>query len=250
MTTATLLALSVAASLLTFRPGSGRLRRVLGGASGSRPRTLLGHGVTDRLTRLRDDLRRLLDRDEADQSTVDLLSAVGAELRAGAPPDVALRRALAEVGAGGSKLGQPQLPATTAALKLAGDVAAGLRADAGDRRNKAYRDSLFGLGVCWQVSGTSGAGLGDAVARLAQSERSRAVLRRELRAELAGPKATAVLLAMLPAAGIMLGTALGAKPLAWLLKSPLGWVDLAVAGLLVGLGLRWVRRIINSVERR
>jgi tight adherence protein B len=249
MTLKTVLALLVAASLLTFRPGVGRLRNVLG-ARGNRPRTLFGRGVADRLTRLRDGVRRLLDRDETEQSTVDLLSAVGAELRAGAPPDVALRRALAELGAAGSTRGQPELPATTAALKLAGDVAAGLRADAGDRCNSAYRDCLLGLGVCWQVSGSSGAGLGNAVARLAQSERSRAGLRRELHAELAGPKATAVLLAMLPVAGIMLGTALGAKPLAWLFQSPLGWVDLAVAGLLVGLGLRWVRRIVNSVERR
>ena len=188
--------------------------------------------------------RRL--RPEQSDCGVELLAALAAELGAGLPPAAALKRALADNGEPGGPAGR-RLARTNAALELGGDVPAGLRGDAADAGRD--RQWLVGLAVAWEVSESLGAALAPAVSRLARSERDRAEVRRELRAELAGPRATALLLAALPLAGLGLGSLLGAQPLRWLTGSPIGWLDLALAAVLVVLGLRWVSRIIAGVER-
>lgn len=69
------------------------------------------------------------------------------------------------------------------------------------------------------------------------------------RTALAGPRATARLLAWLPAGGIALGTALGADPLAVLLGGGLGGVCLVTGGALFLIGRRWVQALVSEAER-
>lgn len=68
------------------------------------------------------------------------------------------------------------------------------------------------------------------------------------RAALAGPVTTARLLAGLPAAGLLLGGALGADPLAVLLDGAGGTALLLVGGLLLLAGRRWTARCVSEAR--
>ena len=70
----------------------------------------------------------------------------------------------------------------------------------------------------------------------------------ELRSSLAGPQATARMLALLPVLGIGLGYLLGADPITWFVTDPLGIPVLLAGALLTGAGVLWTRRITGRVE--
>lgn len=160
---------------------------------------------------------------------VAAITAVAAELRTGKPPDDALATALGSV-----------WPRTRAVASWGGDVVAALRAE--DDPVAVH------LAACWQVSRTSGAPLADIVERLARAERDAADARVELRAALAGPQATARMLAVLPALGVGLGYLLGADPIAWFFTDPIGLPVLAAGAILTAAGVLWTRRITDRVE--
>lgn len=169
---------------------------------------------------------------------LDTAAALAAELRAGQPVRDALARAA-------QSHRPPVCPAAAAAAVWGGDVPAALRADA----RATGLPLLRGLAACWEVGESSGAGLAAAVERLVASARSGEEVRVALEAQLAAPRATARLLATLPAIGVLLGTLLGADPLGWLLGGGLGSVCLALGLLLTVLGLVWTGRIAAGVER-
>lgn len=64
-------------------------------------------------------------------------------------------------------------------------------------------------------------------------------------AALAGPRATARLLAWLPVAGLGLGFALGADPIGVLLDGRVGTVLLASGGLGTAAGMRWSNALVS-----
>ena len=66
------------------------------------------------------------------------------------------------------------------------------------------------------------------------------------RAALAGPQTTAVVLALLPLAGVLMGTAMGANPVAFLAGGGLGGVLLTVGTALVCAGVVVSQRIIQG----
>lgn len=170
-------------------------------------------------------------------ATIELISAVAAELRTGAPAPLALQR-----GADSTPL-QVCKHGVTAA-RYGGDIPAALRRDAAERRI----DALAALAALWQVAQSSGAGMARAADRLARAESAAEEVRRELTVQLAGPRASARVLAGLPVFGLLLGNGLGASPLGWLTGSPIGIVVLCAGIGLEVLGLLWVRRLIRSVE--
>ncbi|MZE52055.1 hypothetical protein GTY86_12245, partial [Streptomyces sp. SID5770] len=132
-----------------------------------------------------------------------------------------------------------------AAARFGGDVPeALLRAS---RQDGA--DGLAGMAACWQVAVDGGAGLAAGLDRLEASLRGHHEQRERLRAELAGAWATVTVLALLPAAGLALGAALGADPLRVLLHTPAGLGCLAVGGALEAAGLWWAARIVRGGER-
>lgn len=69
------------------------------------------------------------------------------------------------------------------------------------------------------------------------------------RTALAGPRATARLLAWLPVGGIALGTMLGADPVGVLLGGSVGGLCLLCGGVLFFAGRRWVAALVNDAER-
>lgn len=169
-------------------------------------------------------------------ATRDALAEIAADVRAGQPPLRAFERSLSERGIA---------PRTVAAVRLGGDVVAALRGDADDMRQPL----LAGVGACWSVAESHGAGLADALDRLVRAERRAEEVRRQLRAHLAAPRATARMLAILPALGLVLGLAVGGDPLGWLLGTPVGWGCLGLGLMLIGVGLGWAGRIASRTER-
>lgn len=129
--------------------------------------------------------------------------------------------------------------------RFGGDVPAALRSAA----NQAGADGLAGAAACWQVAVDGGAGLADGLDRIAAVQRAEHAEREDLRAQLAGPRSTAVLLALLPLLGVLLGTGFGADPLRVLLHTPAGLACLVSGGLLEWAGLAWTGRIVRSAER-
>ncbi|MEE1930274.1 type II secretion system F family protein [Streptomyces sp. TRM 70351] len=170
-------------------------------------------------------------------AVIGLCSAVAAELRAGRQPGQAL------LAAGADGLGEAGAGARAAA-RFGGDVPAALRHAA----RSPGAAGLGGVAACWQVAVDGGAGLADGLDRIADALRAARDQREELRAQLAGPRTTALALALLPVFGLLLGTAMGAAPLRFLLHSPAGWAVSAGAALLEWAGLAWTARIVRAAE--
>jgi tight adherence protein B len=166
---------------------------------------------------------------------LDALSLLGADLRAGrAPADALAAAASVACGASGRALA-----AAASTARLGGDVAGALEV-----HGSGVPTVLAGLGACWQLCHEVGSGLAAAVERLEEGLRAAEAQRRAITAELAGPRATAQLLAVLPVAGIGLAAALGTHPLQFLLHTPLGLGCLVVGLLLDVGGVLWTRRLI------
>lgn len=190
------------------------------------------------------------------RARIALCEALAAELRAGQPPAAALRRAVSGrersrgpsgrgPGRGAEGGGAAALRQAAGVAELGGDVTAVLRAAAGTAdRGPGEPDVLHQLAACWAVAERSGAGLEVAVRRLTEGLRAQERQRAELAGELAGARATARLLAVLPGLGILLAAAVGAQPLAFLLGTPVGGACLLVALGLDVAGLAWTRRLV------
>ena len=171
---------------------------------------------------------------------VEACSVLAGELQAGRSPSDALRAA-AEVAAGPLA---STLRIAGATAGLGGDVATALRSPPPGQLS-AVPEVLRALSACWSVCAMSGSGLAAAVARLEEGLRAEQAQRRAVDAELAGPRATAALLALLPLAGLVLAGGLGADPLHVLLHTPAGLVCLVLGVALDGLGVWWTARLVD-----
>ncbi|WP_205613836.1 type II secretion system F family protein [Streptomyces sp. S1] len=183
---------------------------------------------------------RRREREARAERVVALCGAAVGELRSGRQPAQALSFAARETGALGDEEAR-----VLAATRFGGDVPEALRR--ASRQDGA--DGLAGMAACWQVAVDGGAGLAAGLDRLEASLRGHHEQRERLRAELAGAWATVTVLALLPAAGLALGAALGADPLRVLLHTPAGLGCLAVGGALEAAGLWWAARIVRGGER-
>ncbi|MBR7838289.1 hypothetical protein KDL01_33780 [Actinospica durhamensis] len=110
------------------------------------------------------------------------------------------------------------------------------------------RSALRALAACWHAADRHGVRLTEAVAGieeglLAESARVRAVA-----VELAGIRATIILLAALPAFGIALGLTLGADPSDMLLHHTPGQLCLVFGVGLDLCGLLWTDRLVSGLR--
>ncbi|MEV0979788.1 type II secretion system F family protein [Streptomyces sp. NPDC049915] len=217
---------AVAGALLGLLGGS--LLPVVAGAAGV---PLL------RRTRLAGAARRA--RDRQGDAVIALCAVLASEVRAGRQPGHALLSAARESGGlGGGRA------AVLAAARFGGDVPAALATAA----RQPGADGLLGLAACWRVAMDQGAGLAAGLDRLQAALRAERDQRADLRAQLAGARSTAVLLAGLPGLGLALGSALGADPLRVLLHTGAGLGCLLVGGLLEAAGVWWALRIVRAAE--
>ncbi|WP_019610639.1 type II secretion system F family protein [Nocardiopsis sp. CNS-639] len=160
-------------------------------------------------------------------AVVVLCRVLAAELRAGQPPEEALRISAAEAG--------PLVGAPT---------------DAASLRREAEREpdlwALAYLAVCWEVAADTGAGLAEVVDALAANLTEQEEQRTEAAARTTGPRTTAIVLAALPAVGLLLSSGLGGSPLVFLFTTPLGLACLVGGVALDALGTWWTLRMVRS----
>jgi tight adherence protein B len=230
----TLLGLGVAmvlalATVLAVAPGSvvPALLLITAGAGAMRVRSARALAAARRLERSR---------------AVEACGTLAAELRSGRPPADALTAA-AELASGPSRTA---LSVAAGAARLGGDAASALRPPDGT----AVPEVLRSLAACWTVCAGSGSGLAAAVERLEEGLRADQAQRRAVEAELAGPRATASLLAVLPVTGLLLAAGLGADPVHILLSTPLGLTCLLGGLLLDAAGLWWTGRLVARASER
>jgi tight adherence protein B len=182
--------------------------------------------------------RRAVARADAAEraGAVEAIAVLTAELRAGRGPDHALAAA--------SAVSEGPFSAAVAgasrALRAGADPAQVLRAASGS----AAADALRGLAACLQVCQGSGGSLARATDTVAAGLRADQEQRLAVEAELAGPRATALMLAGLPLAGTLLAAGLGARPLHVLLHTVVGGCCLVLGVLLDLAGLWWTERLV------
>ncbi|ULR56119.1 type II secretion system F family protein [Streptomyces deccanensis] len=178
-------------------------------------------------------------RERRGDAVVALCASLAGEVRAGRQPGEALTRAARD----SAGLGEAHA-AVLAAARFGGDVPGALA----DAARQPGAEGLLGLAACWGVAVDRGAGLAAGLDRLEGALRAERDQRADLRAQLAGARSTAVMLAGLPVLGLLLGTALGAEPLHVVLHSTAGMACLLVGTVLEGAGLWWALRIVRGAE--
>jgi tight adherence protein B len=171
----------------------------------------------------------------------DALGVLVAELRAGAHPAAAVQSA-ADTHADGSPDVVRILAVVAAAARLGGDVPAVLRSAAPTH----LRPWLDRLADAWALAERHGIPLADLLDAVRCDTEHRVRFAADVQARLAGPRATAAVLAGLPLLGLALGQAVGAAPLRVLCETPVGQLLLVIGtGLACG-GALWSARLISG----
>ena len=111
------------------------------------------------------------------------------------------------------------------------------------------RAGVRAVGVAWRLGQDTGSALGAVLGRVADDLAAADAQRRSVTVALAGPRSSAVLVALLPALGLGLGTAMGASPVDVLGGSPAGRL-LCLAGVALDVGgVLWIRAVLRRAER-
>ncbi|TMR88097.1 type II secretion system F family protein [Nonomuraea basaltis] len=173
-------------------------------------------------------------------ASIELCQALSAELSAGRTPGEALTRAITAVDFPDSEALRP----IVAAARDGGDVSAALAASAPPQGGEGLRR----LAACWNVSVSVGAGLAALVERVASTLRTAQAHRQDVAAQLAGPRTTARMLAVLPALGLLMAGALNMHPLDFLFGSLPGLACLVTGIALDACGLWWTNRMATQAQ--
>lgn len=107
---------------------------------------------------------------------------------------------------------------------------------------------LAQLGVAWEVAERTGASLTATLDALAERLAADRVVHNVVAAELAAPRATGRLLAVLPMAGLALGYGFGGDPIEFFTASLPGQLCLAGGALLGCAGVLWTEHIAGGEE--
>lgn len=202
---------------------------------------ILGAAGVPLIRRVRRGREARLEGERRAAAVIALCGSLAGEVRAGRQPGEALRAAAG----GGLGLGETRA-GVLAAARFGGDVPGALE----EAAREPGAQGLLGLAACWRVAVDRGAGLAAGLERLEGALRAERDQRADLRAQLAGARSTAVMLAGLPVLGLLMGSALGAAPLRVLLHTGAGLGCLVVGGVLEGAGVWWALRIMKGAEER
>ncbi|MBD7919724.1 type II secretion system F family protein [Cellulomonas sp. Sa3CUA2] len=169
--------------------------------------------------------RRTLATRTGQSDLAGVLHAVAAQVRAGVPPGAAWAAVL------GSPVDRqvPEVDVVVAAV--------------GGTREQRARVRAVVAGA--HVAAETGAPLADVLEHLADAAAADAEQAGELAAALAGPRATARVLTSLPVLGLLVGSAMGARPWEVLTDGGLGSVLGAVGVALVVAGRAWVDALLR-----
>lgn len=192
---------------------------------------VLGGGVTYLVLDVLQTRRRNFDANR----DIEGLRAIAAELRSGQSIDSAL---LAAASISSERTARRYRAASNAVL-LGADAIPGLLA------GSAVAQSV---GRVWRLAIATGCPIADPVSNLEIDAQSQRQHNRQIDALLAGPNATAALLAALPIFGLLMGSAIGANPLRVLSATPIGGGALIVGTALTVAGILWTRIIVSRAR--
>lgn len=162
------------------------------------------------------------------------MQTVAGQLRIGAVPGVALASAATD---------SPCMERAAATLAIGGDVGEALRTAGED----PGREGLVSLARAWELGERTGAPIAQLALQVSDQVRRESAARRLVDAELAGPRATARLLACLPLVGILMGRVSGGDPVGFLTGTLLGQACLAGGVLLACAGVLWTEHMAHRV---
>lgn len=207
------------------------------GSGGTMAALLVAGTVAVRLRRSR---RARLHRVECGH-LLDCLEAVVSELRVGAHPSAAAAVAARESGG----IAAAAFAVGSARSRLGGSGAEGLL-----RPDSVIAAELGRVADAWQVAELHGLALAELLAAARADLAARIRFRSRTDASLAGARATAAILAVLPMLGVGLGQLMGANPLQVLFVSPAGRFLLPLGAGLACVGLLWADEITRRVSPR
>lgn len=157
-------------------------------------------------------------------------TVLAAEMELGKIPSTALVTAAADC---------PELAPAAAAAAIGADVVQVWQAQAAEPGGGGLRI----LARAWQVAVTTGAPLGPSLETVATALRADEEVDRLVAGELAAPRLTGLLLALLPMGGAGLGYLIGGDPIGFLTGTPWGWGCLLAGCLLACVGLLWTEHL-------
>jgi tight adherence protein B len=173
----------------------------------------------------------------ARQAIAEGLAAFVAELRSGADP--------ARAALGAAEDAEP--PAAEVFATIAATARRGGDVEKALARNGNGHIGVRRLARAWRLSGDHGVPLADVLEAVRDDLRRRVGFTRHVHARMAGPRASAAVLAALPVFGVLLGELTGSHPLGVLTGSGVGQVLLVVGVALVCAGLRWSAHLTREV---
>jgi tight adherence protein B len=173
----------------------------------------------------------------------DAVSRITEELRAGSHPAAALGGVRAD-----GPLARAVLAPAAAAARLGDGVAAALRRHADDRPETAA--DVERIAVAWSLAERHGIPLAELLGRAHEEIRWRVRFGGTVRAQLAGPRATASVLTALPLLGLGLGQLVGADPIGVLRGGVAGQLLLVVGVGLAAAGAAWSEHILRGAVPR
>ncbi|NMH90669.1 secretion system protein [Pseudonocardia bannensis] len=179
---------------------------------------------------------------DAGAELADALARITDELRAGAHPAAALAGV-----DGDGPLARAALGPAASAARLGDGVPAALTRSAG---HPAVAADIARIAGAWALAERHGAPLADLLQGACSDLRWRVAHGRQVRAQLAGPRATATVLTALPVLGLGLGQLMGADPLGVLRDGFPGQVLLVLGVGLVAAGVLWTEHILRTAVPR
>lgn len=177
--------------------------------------------------------RRIRSGLAATAGLAEAIRSLVAELRAGAHP--------ADAAEGAARDADPAVAATlrsaAAAVRLGGDIDGAFKASGPEAA----------VARAWRLATRHGLALADVLDAVRAELDHQVGFARQVIARMAGPRASAMVLAGLPIIGLLLGQAMGAAPVAVLMNSFGGQVLLAVGVALECAGVLWSAWLTSRV---
>jgi tight adherence protein B len=178
-------------------------------------------------------------RTRVTEGMVGALGALVAELRVGAHPATAAERAAVDA----DPLAAKAMSTVAHTARLGGDV------DRALARSAHTEPSLAGvlghIGRAWRLAARHGVPLAEVLDAVRRDLDQRLQFSRQVHARMAGPRASAAVLAVLPELGVLLGEAIDARPLHVLAGTPIGQLLLAGGALLICGGVLWSAKLTD-----
>jgi tight adherence protein B len=183
-------------------------------------------------------------RIEATTGMAQALRALVDELRAGAHPAAAADGAAqdAERHAAGA------MTAIAAAARLGGEIEPALRRTA--TATPSLAPVLDQLATAWAMVARYGLPLADVLDAVRRDLDHRVRFAKQVHARMAGPRSAAMILAVLPGVGVLLGEMMGAHPLRVLAFTPAGQALLLLGIGLTCAGVAWSGRLTGRTVLR